>query len=191
MERNKYAHSYNEYFIMTEILDDENVSQRKLSKKLGLGLGTVNVLVNKMIKEGLIKMEQVSQKQVVYMLTPAGMMEKTKKTISYIKSHYRAIHENKEKIKTILGELNLKHENIYILKPDDEMGNLIEVAAAEYKAENKEQNVKIVNESFEYELTKLQATNNSVLIYASENEEMVKSLVETSNIAMVNLLERL
>ncbi|MGV8150028.1 MAG: winged helix-turn-helix transcriptional regulator [Alkaliphilus sp.] len=191
MERNKYAHSYNEYFIMTEILDDENVSQRKLSKKLGLGLGTINVLVNKMIKEGLIKMEQVSQKQVIYMLTPAGMMEKTKKTISYIKSHYRAIHETKEKIKIILGELNLKHENIYILKPDDEMGNLIEVAAAEYKAENKEQNVKIVNESFEYESIKSQETNSSVLIYASEDPEVVKGLSETSNIAMVNLLERL
>ncbi|PHS31943.1 MAG: hypothetical protein COA82_09780 [Alkaliphilus sp.] len=191
MERNKYAHSYNEYFIMTEILDDENVSQRKLSKKLGLGLGTINVLVNKMIKEGLIKMEQVSQKQVIYMLTPAGMMEKTKKTINYIKSHYRAIHETKEKIKSILGELTLKHENIYILKPDDEMGNLIEVATAEYKAENKEQNVKIVNESFQYKSIKSQETNSSVLIYASEDYEIMKSLVDKSNIEMVNLLERL
>ena len=105
-------HSYNEYVIMTEIVDNENVSQRELSRKLGLSVGTVNILINKMIKEGMIKMEQVTNKQAMYMLTPTGIVEKSKKTVSYLKNHYRAIYETKEKIKLILNNLNLNYNYI-------------------------------------------------------------------------------
>lgn len=71
---------------MSEIVDNENVSQRELSRKLGVSVSTVNALMNKMIKEGLIKMTQVSQKQVFYMLTPVGMVEKAKKNRELFKS---------------------------------------------------------------------------------------------------------
>ena len=68
-----------EYIIMSEVSENEKISQRELSRKLGVSVSTVNILVNKMIKDGLIKVTQVSQKQVLYMLTPVGMMEKAKK----------------------------------------------------------------------------------------------------------------
>ncbi len=100
MAQNKSVFSDNEYSILSEIEKNEHVTQRELSNKLGLSLGSVNVLINKMIKEGLIKMEQISQKQVFYMLTPVGMLAKAKKTVRYLKIHYRAIFETKEKIKS-------------------------------------------------------------------------------------------
>jgi DNA-binding Lrp family transcriptional regulator len=174
---------------MTEITDNKNVSQRELSRKLGLSLGTINVLINKMIKEGVIKMEQVSQKQVMYMLTPVGMVEKAKKTISYIKSHYRAIYETKEKIKSILDELNLEYENIFILKSDDEIGKLIELAVTEYQSENKPTNIKIVNENFKP--IEYQKNKKTVLLYAIENQKLMNSFLKTNDVKMVNLLERL
>ena len=68
--------SDNELKLMSEISENENITQRELSKKLNLSLGSVNILIKKMIKEGLIKMNQVSTRQVFYMLTPAGIMEK-------------------------------------------------------------------------------------------------------------------
>ncbi len=68
-----------EYIIMSEVSENEKISQRELSRKLGVSVSTVNILVNKMIKDGLIKVTQVSQRQVLYMLTPVGMMEKAKK----------------------------------------------------------------------------------------------------------------
>ena len=176
---------------MTEIIEDKHVSQRDLSRKLELGLGTINVLINKMIKEGLIKMEQVTQKQVSYMLTPVGMMEKAKKTVSYIKSHYSAIHETKEKIKYIFEELNIKYENILVLKADGEMGNLIKTAVAEYKSENKSVNIKMVDKDFKFESIKQQKMKNVVLVHAIENQEDIKDLLKIEDVKVVNLLVRL
>lgn len=183
-------HSYNEYVIMTEIMDNESVSQRELSNKLGLSLGTVNVLINKMVKEGIIKMKLVSQKQVLYMLTPAGMIEKTKKTVSYLKSHYRAIYETKEKIKVILDELCLKYENIIILKSDDEMGELVEMAIEEYKTKNKSKKIKVINENYNFNL--FDNNKNTILINASENEEIINEVIKRKNNSkVINLFERL
>ena len=124
----------NEYVIMSEVADNETVTQRELSKKLGISVSTVNVLMNKMIREGLIKMTQVSQKQVLYMLTPVGMMEKAKKTVSYLKAHYRAIYETKEKIKSVLDELCREHDVIYVLMSNDEMSEILSIAVHEYKS---------------------------------------------------------
>jgi hypothetical protein len=142
-----------------------------------------------MIKEGMIKMEQVSQKQAFYMLTPVGLIQKTKKTINYIKIHYSVIYETKEKIKSILGELNLECENIFILKADDEIGNVIELAVTEYQSENKPINIKTVNENFE--LLEHQKNKNTVLLYAIENQELIKNFLKTNDVKMMNLLERL
>ena len=94
----------NEYYIMSEVADNENVTQRELSTKLGVSVSTINVLINKMIREGLIKMKQVSGRQVLYMLTPMGIVEKARKTSSYLRGHYRIIYETNEKIKYLLDE---------------------------------------------------------------------------------------
>lgn len=124
------------YQIMSEIAENENVSQRELSKKLGISLGSVNVLINKMIKEGLIKIEKVSQKQALYMLTPVGMMEKAKKTVSYLKIHYKAIYETKEKVKVLINNLEV-YNIIFILLSEDEMGEIMKIAIDEYMLHNR------------------------------------------------------
>lgn len=188
MPLSKGLYSDNEFFIMSEIADNESVSQRELSRKLGLSLGSINVLINKMIKEGLIKMEQVSQKQVFYMLTPVGMLEKAKKTVSYLKAHYRAIYETKEKIKSVLAELNLEYDDVFVLKSDDEMGEVIGVAVAEYLSEHKSENVKIIRKSSKFNIKKI---NNAILLYMVEDQELLKNLMNINNMKIINLLERL
>jgi DNA-binding MarR family transcriptional regulator len=190
---NKELYLDNEFIIMTEILNNEKTSQRELSRKLGVSLGTINVLVNKMIKEGMIKMEQVTQKQAMYMLTPNGIVEKAKKTVSYLKAYYRAIYETKEKIKLIFDELNSEYENIIILKSADEMGELIELATSEYKSVNKYKKIKIINDDFN--LNEYKNIENTVLLYTIENEEIINELLkidsEKNNVKVVNLFERL
>lgn len=155
VSQSKGLYSDNEFIVMSEISDNESVSQRELSRKLGLSLGSINVLINKMIKEGLIKMEQVSQKQVFYMLTPVGMMEKAKKTVSYLKAHYKAIYETKEKIKSVLVEISLEYDDIFfVLKSDDEMGEVIGVAVSEYLSEHKSEKVKMISRNSVFDIKK-------------------------------------
>jgi len=184
----KSIFSDNEYTIMSEIVENENVTQRELSKKLGISVSTVNVLVNKMIKEGLIKMTQVSQKQVFYMLTPIGMMEKAKKTVSYLKGHYRAIFETKEKIKTIFQALDQEHDAIFVLLGEDEMAEIMGIAVTEFNSKQNQASVNVLNKKNRNEIKNFKSP---VLVHMTVNEEILKEYEIVDNLNIVNLAEKL
>lgn len=188
MEEQTRIYSDNEYIIMKEIMEKEDVSQRKLAKKLGISLSTVNALINKMIKEGIIKMNQVSQKQVFYMLTPEGMMGKAKKTVTYLKYHYKAIFEAKEKIKKIFGELNTNNDVVFVLMSSDEIGEIVKIAIDESELSNHESKLVIVNTKEEINIDEFESP---AIVYMSSNKEIINRFTEVEGLTLINLANKL
>ena len=64
-------------------------TQRDLSKYLGVSLGKVNYCMKKLTEKGLIKLKNFSSNSnkagYAYLLTPKGIEEKGKLTISFLK----------------------------------------------------------------------------------------------------------
>ena len=64
-------------------------TQRELSKELGISLGKVNYCIKKLTEKGLIKFKNFSlnpnKSGYSYLLTPKGIEEKGKLTISFLK----------------------------------------------------------------------------------------------------------
>lgn len=178
----------NEYIIISEVAENENITQRELSKKMGVSVSTVNMLMNKMIREGFIKMTQVSQKQVLYMLTPNGMMEKAQKTVKYLKAHYKAIFETKEKIKSFLNRLTLANDVIYVLICNDEMSEILAIAVHEYESKHGETNIKIIYNKKDIEETNY---NSPILLHMNVNEDILKEYIDIAGLKTINLAERL
>jgi len=185
---NKGTFSDNEYTILSEIGENENITQRELSRALGVSVSTVNVLMNKMMREGLVKMTQVSQKQVLYMLTPTGMMAKAKKTVSYLKAHYRAIYETNERIKAILAELAIKHDVIYVLMQDDEMGEIMKAAVREYLDKHKKENIFLINNVKKVDELK---GHNPVFLHIGLDEEKYFDQLLHKKIKIISVMELL
>ena len=75
--------------ILRKLQNDPNSSQRKLANKLDISLGKLNYCLNALKNKGLIKVKNFSKNKnklgYVYLLTPKGIAEKTKLTISYMK----------------------------------------------------------------------------------------------------------
>lgn len=177
----------NEYTIMSKILENEKVTQRELSKILGVSVSTVNILIAKMIREGLIKMTQTSQRQVLYMLTPIGMVEKAQKTISYLKIHYKAIYEIKERIKVLFDELSKENNNIFLWINDKEMKEVIILAMGEFR-ETKNNNIILVENNQQFYISTLRF---SILVYMGIEESDLNKHEIFSQIEKINLMERI
>ena len=124
-----------EYFILNSIESNSKTTQRELSKKLGISLGSINLLINKMVREGLIKIEKVNTNTILYMLTPKGFMEKINKTYKYISIHYKYITEIKDKFKCQLNRLDQK-EKIFVVLGQEEISELVRVAIKELSKPN-------------------------------------------------------
>jgi vacuolar-type H+-ATPase subunit F/Vma7 len=122
------------------------------------------------------------------MLTPVGMMEKAKKTVSYLKAHYRAIYQTKEKIKEIFKELANDHDVIFVLKSDDEMGEMIGIAIDEFKPSNYNSKLIVLDKKKEINFKRF---DSPVLVHMIANEEVLKEFAEVEGITVINITERL
>ena len=60
-----------------------NVTQRRLSRDLGIAVGLVNSYVRRCVKKGLIKVQEAPAQRYVYYLTPKGFLEKSQLLASY------------------------------------------------------------------------------------------------------------
>jgi DNA-binding MarR family transcriptional regulator len=94
------------YKILTDIDTGRPVSQRSLSKELGVALGLVNLLVRRLVSKGYIKVTTIPAARVRYCLTPRGMAEKARMSRAYLENTLRLYTETRERIRARFDEVS-------------------------------------------------------------------------------------
>lgn len=84
--------------LLEEISKDSSLSQRKLSRNLGVALGVTNACLKKMITKGLVKVKGINHKRIAYYLTPKGFSEKTTLTYHFLQHTIRYYSRLKDNI---------------------------------------------------------------------------------------------
>ena len=78
--------------LLTELERDGAVTQRSLATKLGVALGLTNLYLKRLARKGYVKITTIPSHRIRYLLTPQGMVEKSRLTYLYMQyslSHYR------------------------------------------------------------------------------------------------------
>lgn len=78
--------SYRSLLLLEELSKEEPLSQRDLSKRLGIALGLVNSYVKNMIAKGYVRVASFPKNRYNYLLTPKGIAEKSRLTYQHL--HY-------------------------------------------------------------------------------------------------------
>lgn len=118
----------NELKIIDEISRESSVTQRELSRKTNLSLGTVNVFLKRLIKRGIVKTKALNPKKVDYILTPKGLSEKTKKTYNYVVKTMNLVKFVREEIAKIVLEEYNNGQKKFVILGDDDLADIIELA---------------------------------------------------------------
>ena len=88
--------------ILRKIYYKNELSQRKLAKDLNFSLGTLNYCLKSLKKKGLIKIQNFKDNKnkinYIYKLTPKGITQKTKLTISFMKRKMKEYDELKKEL---------------------------------------------------------------------------------------------
>lgn len=71
-----------ELLILEIIENNSSVTQREISKKSGLSLGMVNLLLKKFVKKGFVKLERLDGKSFRYILTLKDLKKKVKRQLT-------------------------------------------------------------------------------------------------------------
>lgn len=102
--------------VLIAIEENPNVTQRELSKILGVSLGSINFCIKAFIDKGILKVKNFSnsdnKKSYIYCLTPFGIIEKTKITSRYLYIKRQEYLMLKKEIELIQSQLNKSDINL-------------------------------------------------------------------------------
>jgi EPS-associated MarR family transcriptional regulator len=97
-----------QFRVLRLLESNPSLSQRELSKILGVSLGGVNYCLNALISKGSIKIQNFNNNQnkrvYAYLLTPQGIAEKTALTGSFLKRKMQEYQQLKEEIEALSQE---------------------------------------------------------------------------------------
>ena len=75
--------------VLEEIERDPNLSQRELSRRVGVSLGFTNLILQRMVRKAWIKISTVPGRRMLYAVTLRGMAEKIRKTCDFARLSFR------------------------------------------------------------------------------------------------------
>ena len=90
--------------VLRKIQKKPERSQRELAKELGFSLGKLNYCLRALQKKGLVKIQNFQKQSnkinyLKYVITPAGIAERTQLTITFMKKKMKEYDELKKELK--------------------------------------------------------------------------------------------
>jgi len=152
-----------EYRVLTHLQNNDTTTQRYISSRTGLSLGAVNLLIKKMVKKGLIKIERLNPRTVRYILTPKGLEEKARLSYRYIRQSYRQLLKINRAMDSLLAEKK-DGETVVLFGPNDEIREIL----TQYLSE---QNISYQVFSEEAESEKVKSASAGLTLTWREEEE--------------------
>ncbi len=106
-------------------------NQRDLSRQMNLSLGMTNMLLRRLVTKGYIRIQQLNQRKVQYLLTPKGFAENMRKSVKYTLKTINSIGLIKNHLYEIIKKsYDQGNRKFYILGESD-LAGLIEVVLKE------------------------------------------------------------
>jgi len=117
-----------EFAVIREISNHHKPTQRHIAEKVGISLGLTNLIIKRLIKKGYIKIREVPPRTIMYMLTPKGLAEKTKKSYFFTLRTINSIKAIKENIQNIIIKGYEQGARDFIISGDGELAIITEIA---------------------------------------------------------------
>ena len=126
---------YRSLQILDELSNNDSLTQRDLSSRLGIALGLVNSYIKNLVKKGFITVKAIPSKRYAYYLTPKGFTEKTRLTYDLLHDYTRIYREARENLKNLFN--NMQHDGIkkVIFAGADEIAEIAYITLQETKIE--------------------------------------------------------
>jgi EPS-associated MarR family transcriptional regulator len=98
-----------QFRVLRLLESNPHLTQRELSKSLGVSLGGVNYCLNALVAKGSVKMQNFKNNRnksvYAYLLTPQGLAEKAVLTGAFLKRKVQEYQTLKEEIEALSREV--------------------------------------------------------------------------------------
>jgi DNA-binding MarR family transcriptional regulator len=115
---------YRSLQILHELANDDSLTQRDLSSRLGIALGLVNSYIKNLVKKGYITVKAIPTKRYAYYLTPQGFTEKTRLTYHMLQDYTNIYRQARKSLQTLFRDLEKKGVKTVVFAGSDEVAEI-------------------------------------------------------------------
>jgi len=117
--------------ILDELANNDALTQRDLSQRLGIALGLVNSYIRNLVAKGYITVSTIPPKRYAYYLTPKGFAEKSRLAYDLLHDYNRIYREARQNLKDLFLELSRMGARNVIFAGADEVAEIAYISLQE------------------------------------------------------------
>lgn len=121
--------------ILDELANNDSLTQRDLSSRLGIALGLVNSYIKNLVAKGYLTIKAIPPKRYAYYLTPKGFTEKTRLTYDLLHDYTRVYREARNNLKTLFRDLQTNGMKRIVFAGADEVAEIAYITLQETNLE--------------------------------------------------------
>lgn len=104
------------------------IRQRDLAEIAGLSLGMTNVILKRLALKGLLTIKRINNRNIHYIVTPAGIEAITRKSYGYFKRTIKNVVYYREAIEKLIRDIKKQGYEGLILKGPSDLDFIVEHA---------------------------------------------------------------
>ena len=190
--------------VLEVVENEDNLTQRTLSSKLGIALGLANTYLKRCAEKGLIKIQNAPRNRYLYYLTPKGFAEKARLTGEYLKYSFEFYRKAKKEYVDIIDWCEKNSFKKVVLSDLSELAELsilasfdtsVKIVGILGKGKSKffgvpvSQNIKVFGDSDLIVITAMADIDNrylELLKYKSKDKIIIPKMLGKSNNRNIN-----
>lgn len=122
--KDEHNEDYRSFMLLDEISRNNELTQRDLSKKLGVALGLVNSYIRNLASRGYITVSNIPKKRYRYYLTPSGFAEKTRLTYQHLQNFTNLYRTARRDFHTLFNSIRNGHAKRIVFCGVDEVSEI-------------------------------------------------------------------
>lgn len=101
--------------VLEHIEGDPDVTQATLATQMGVAVGTVNILLKRLVTKGYVKVKRAQRRKLRYIITPEGLAFRARLTMNYIETSLRLYRRIRMRVGELLNEVRQAgYQQVYI-----------------------------------------------------------------------------
>jgi DNA-binding MarR family transcriptional regulator len=126
---------YRSLQILDELSNNDALTQRDLSQRLGIALGLVNSYIKNLVAKGYLTVRNIPSKRYAYYLTPKGFAEKSRLAYDLLQDYTRIYREAKNNYRQLFFELERSGVKRVVFAGADEVAEFAYITLQDTKLE--------------------------------------------------------
>jgi len=115
--------------LLVALEQDEAVTQRGLSARIGVALGLTNSLIKRAVIKGMVKVHQVPAKRIGYYVTPKGFTEKSRLVAQYLSASLSFFRKAREEYSVVFAQVRAQNRSRIALFGEGELAEIALLSA--------------------------------------------------------------